>query len=49
MHPCSCRRAVAADAPDMVRLLLESGADPAIRLKDRGRWTSALHAAAQHK
>jgi hypothetical protein len=45
----SCRRVVSADAPDMVRLLLESGAVPAIRVKDRGRWTSALHLAAQHK
>lgn len=45
----SCCRVVSADAPDMVRLLLESGADPAIRVKDRGRWTSALHLAAQHK
>ncbi|KAL4457799.1 hypothetical protein ABPG75_012664 [Micractinium tetrahymenae] len=43
-------RAVAANAPDMVRLLLESGADPAIRTRgEGGKYTSALHLAAQHE
>lgn len=45
----SSSRAVAANAADMARLLLESGADPALRLKDKGRYTSALHLAAHHE
>lgn len=40
-------RAVAANAPDMVRLLLEAGADPAIRTREGGKATSALHLAAR--
>ncbi|KAL4858033.1 TPR and ankyrin repeat-containing protein 1 [Chlorella vulgaris] len=39
-------RALVADAPDMVRLLLESGADPTILTRQDGRVTSALHLAA---
>ncbi|PSC71609.1 TPR and ankyrin repeat-containing 1-like isoform A [Micractinium conductrix] len=40
-------RAVAAAAPAMVRLLLESGADPSVRTREGGAATSALHLAAQ--
>lgn len=40
------RRAVAVGTPDIVRLLLEAGTDPAIRTREGGRATSALHLAA---
>lgn len=46
---CATCRAVAADVSDMARLLLESGADPALRLRDNGRYTSSLHLAAHHE
>jgi hypothetical protein len=47
--PIPDRRAVAANASAMVRLLLESGAHPAIRTRESGRVTSALHLAAQNE
>jgi hypothetical protein len=46
LHVPFLRRAVAAGAADMARLLLDAGADPALRTRQHGKATSALHLAA---